>query len=72
MFIAGGKAYWITSTYWNKGSNGSRPKCAAALTTQNPMAGSKTSRAMMMQITTTGSTLDDCMPIILVHMKLKN
>ena len=64
IFIAGGMAYCITSTYWNKGSTGSKPKFAAALTINNPITGSKKSRAMMMLVRVNGLTLDDFKPAI--------
>jgi hypothetical protein len=64
IFIAGGRAYCITNTYWNKGSKGRNPNFAAALTTKNPIPGSKKSLAMMILMRTNGLMLDDRMPAI--------
>jgi hypothetical protein len=65
IFIAGGRAYCITNTYWNKGSKGRNPNFAAALTTKNPIPGSKKSLAMMILIRTNGLMLDDRIPAII-------
>ena len=45
MFIAGGVAYWSRSTNWYNGSDCTKPKCIAPLTTTTPNNGRKTNRA---------------------------
>lgn len=44
IFMAGGIVNWIISTKWNSGSDGSKPKLLAALTTPIPNTGSSRNR----------------------------
>jgi len=70
IFIAGGIAYCITSTYWNKGSTGSKPKFAAAFTMNSPIKGSRKSRPMMMLMRVNGLIVDDFKPAIVSRPSL--
>ena len=63
IFMAGGRVNWVINTKRNKGSEGRKPRVAAALTTQIPIAGSRTYRTKSTPMMTDGFILDKRRPI---------